>query len=204
MEGILKALTGSAREGLTDAQKLEIGKEVERHLKNLPVETYQAVNALISQRVAEVESRYRTIAWIAGVALVAVAGIFFKVTAENAADKVTEMLAQSEAAKKVEELAHFHREGAESLNALKQTATNISQGAAQLAARLAELENADNIVRYAADGNIRLRTTDPGIWFEGRGGRGLKGYFGLYQFRGTNLTVGVGPNSSHLTPLVEW
>jgi hypothetical protein len=180
LEGLLQLLKRSPDEGLTHTEKRLIAQEVERHLKNLPVETYQAINATISHRVEEVEKRYKAIAWVAGGALALGLAVFFNITAANASKEVTRMLAESEAGKKVEDLKRFHQEGADTHAALKLTATNVTTQAAQLTSRLAELERIDNVVRYSADGNLYIKSADGSIGLERRDGRGAKGFFGLY------------------------
>jgi hypothetical protein len=187
-EGLRQLLKWSPDEGLTHTQKRLIAQEVERHLKNLPVETYQAINAMISHRVEEVEKRYKAIAWVAGGALALGLTVFFNITAANASKEVTRMLAESEAGKKVEDLKRFHQEGADTHAALRLTATNVTAQAAQLTVRLAELEKVDNVLRYDADGKLRIRSSDRGIWMQYGDGKEEFTLFGLMKHQGEVYT----------------
>jgi uncharacterized protein HemX len=149
---------------LSSDQKLEIREEVERSLKSLPAETYKLIEEMVKQRVEEREKMYRNIGIVIVVAVGIVAASFFKITADNAADKVTAMLEKSEASKKIEAINKLHREAQEKMALIATTAANITNRADQLNARLTELANQDNIIRYAQDGSLTVKTADGSIW----------------------------------------
>jgi len=191
MELVTKILDGARTETLTTAQKLAIREEVGVQLKNLPLDTHLLIEKMVNARVELREKMYRTIFLVVGVAFSVLSVSFYNITANNAAHKVTEMLEKSEAAKKIEDLKTFYREGQEKLyliHGAEQEATNRIN---QLTARLRELDAIDNILRYSADGKLRVKSIDGAIWMERRDGTGSKGYIRIVQLEG-GLTFELG------------
>ncbi len=193
IDTFFKAILGSRPDILSDGHKLAIAQEVERRLKSLPAETYQLIDNLVKQRVEEREKLYRRLAYVVSVVIVIVLFGFYKITAQNAAEKVSVMLAESEAAQKVEALKKFHQEGLEKLHVLILASNDATNRARELVGRLKELENIDNVLRYSADGNLYIRSVDGSIWLERRDGTGPKGSIALW-LDGSSLTTSIGPN----------
>lgn len=198
IESILKAFGFQSKE-LTDSQRLAIAEEVDRRLKSLPVETYQLIEKMVKQRVEDREKWYRWVFIVVLVALGVVSSTFYKVTADNAGEKVTEMLARSEAAKKIEELNRFYQQGLTRINEVTVTANEITNIAARLKIRIKELDTIDNLVRYSSDGNLYFKSADGAIWLERRDGTGPKGFIRLFQ-ADNFITTEIGPYVIGTTP----
>jgi len=140
--------------------RLEIREAVESSLEKLPAGTYRLIEEMVESRVAKTEKAYRTIAVILIGAITLVSVAFFKITADNASETVAKAIASTEVKKQAVMVEKLFLEAQETKNKLVTAAVEGLNAGESLRARLQELEQIDNIVRYSANGNLILSPRD--------------------------------------------
>ena len=132
---------------------------VDAKLNNLPASTYQLIEKMVEIKVAGVEKTYRIIAVVSLAAITMVSAAFYKITAENASDKVSKAIADSTLGKTLKDADQAGIEIQNSRTQLTNAAVEAKTSAANIKTILRGLEKQDNFVRYSDDGNLVLNGT---------------------------------------------